>query len=578
MRKNIQLLLLLLAFLPITAFAQFAEKLESAVTMYNKLRVDKTSPTRDILKQTEACEQLLREVIGGGSPEEQATAKYFLAVLIQVRGEKYYDADIRDFSKVSSILKSVASEFDRLEPEVFPFRYKFEGKNYVVKYPDFIYTRRQFYAELAEMYYRESDVVNFDKYAQKAQNIFIEGDYFAPYLMEYFGFLLHKTNAEKNQDVQGAINYYGLMSVSNRELVNNGESGTKFIKKNIAYVLSNKVAPVGWDPNGSESLTIANNLTKSGDLDSLACVLYSQAVDKGASLGYDQQWQVLDLYHTHAFKAAGTKLSNKILASLPPTNCNDLERLAPYFGKFGDATKSAAIQKTAEKCREEARKRAEEAEKRRQRELRKASRNRVYLGAYVLRMVQRPQYIDLGGTLDIPTGNRSRLELSYMMARNDQDYMLMERLKDSGEFDSDYKNPHWDGFYAHIGYKKMERSYGSRSSAYKGFLVTYNQRNFQPALTNVVEESTGSVVAYDAPFEPKLTSYGFMFNMGSLWLGKGIGRDFYFGMGATYNTFDLNNTTWPTEQYNYTNPLLGFRKEAFWGFQVRMGMTLGLSL
>lgn len=578
MKKNTQLLLLLLAFLPMTSFAQFAEKLESAVTMYNQLRVDKTSPTRDILKQTETCEQLLREVISGGSTEEQATAKYFLAVLIQIRAEKYYDADIRDLSKVSSILKSIVSEFDRLEPEVFPFRYKYQEKNYIVKYPDFVYTRRLFYSELAEMYYRESDVVNFDKYAGKAKSIFVEGDYFAPYLMEYFGFLLHKTNAEKNQYLQSAINYYGLMPAANRELVNNGASGTTFIKKNVGYVLSNKVAPVNWDPTGSESLTIANNLTKSGDLDSLACVLYSQAVDKGASLGYDQQWQVLDLYHTHAFKAAGTKLSNKILASLPPTNCNDLERLAPYFGKFGDATKSAAIQKTAQKCREDAQKRADDAEKRRQKELRKASRNRVYLGAYVLRMVQRPQYIDLGGTLDIPTGRSSRLELSYMMARNDQDYLLMERLKDSGQFDSDYKNPHWDGFYAHIGYKKMARSYGSRSSAYQGFLVTYNQRNFQPALTNVVEESSGNVVAYDAPFEPKLTAYGFMLNVGSLWLGKGIGRDFYLGMGATYNTFDLNNSTWPTQQYNYTNPLLSSRKETFWGFQVRIGMTLGLAL
>jgi hypothetical protein len=577
MKRNTHLLLLLLAFLPMTSFAQFAEKLETAVTMYNQLRADKTALARDILKQTETCEQLLREVVSGGSTEEQATAQYFLAVLIKVRAEQYFKPEIRDWAKVSSNLKSVVSEFDRLEPEVFPFRYKYEGKNFIVKYPDFVYTRREFYSELAEMYYRESDVANFDKYAGKAQNIFVEGDYFAPYLMEYFGFFLHKTNAEKNQDLQAAIHYYGLMSVANRELVNNGESGTKFIKKNIAYVLSNKVAPVNWYPTGSESLTIANNLTKSGDLDSLAGLLYSQAINKGIVLGYDQQWQVLDLYHNNGFKTAGMTLSNKILTALPPTNCNDLERLAPYFAKFGDATKGAAIQKTAEKCRKDAQDRAEEAERRRQKELRKANRDRVYLGAYVLRMVQRPQYIDLGGTLDIPAGRNTRLEFSYLMARNDQDYMLMERLKDSGEFDSDYKNPHWDGFYAHFGYKKMERP-GSRSSAYQGVLLTYNQRNFQPTLTNVVQESTGTVVAYDAPFEPKLTAYGIMFNMGAMWFGNGVGRDFYLGMGATYNLFDRNNDTWLPEQYNFTNPLLGFRKETFISFQIRIGMTIGFAL
>ena len=585
MKKSTQPLLLLCMLLPLFGFAQYTQKLENAVTLYNGLKESstKTSGIAEFTKTADLCETLLKDVISGGSADEQATAKYFRAVLAQHRAEAYYRDNNKDLKKVLLVLNNAVSEFDRLNESAFPFRYQFGGKNFIIQYTDFIYTRRQFYAQLAEVYNRSSDDAKFEIYAQKAIDLVIPGDYFAPYLMYYFWFFNHQTSEDKVKDLQKMIEYYGDMKPESKAELNKNSSGMQFIKTNAAaYMLNGPKAAKGWDQAGSASVSVATNLQKSGDLDSLAAVFYNQSIDRGAVLAGAQAWSTLPLLVKYGYTSNGLKLANNIHKNIASTQCDELDRLAPFYTKLGDPQKGNAVAQSATKCRADADKRAAEAEqraadaeKRRQKQLRRSNRQRVYLGAYVLRIVQRPQYIDLGGTLDIPAGS-SRLEFSYMLARNDQDYLLMERLKDSGPY-SDFTNPHWDGHYAHFGYKKMERP-GRRTSAYKGFLLSYNQRNFQPAFTNVVEESTGNTVAYDASFEPKQTSYGIMFTAGSMWLGKGFGRDLYYGMGATYNQFDLNNSTWPNTQYNFTNPLLQGRKAAYWGIQLRIGMTFGLSL
>ena len=75
-----------------------------------------------------------------------------------------------------------------------------------------------------------------------------------------------------------------------------------------------------------------------------------------------------------------------------------------------------------------------------------------------------------------------------------------------------------------------------------------------------------------------MTTYGFVFNFGSMTLGKPFGVDMYMGVGPTYSIFKLNNAAYNRDDFDFSNAFLQQRKEMFWGFQIRMGMTLGLRL
>jgi hypothetical protein len=108
--------------------------------------------------------------------------------------------------------------------------------------------------------------------------------------------------------------------------------------------------------------------------------------------------------------------------------------------------------------------------------------------------------------------------------------------------------------------------------------LNYNERNFRPMISDVYDAATNLSVAFGVPFRPKQSSYGAMLNFGSMALGKGLGIDMYMGMGATYNQFDLNGGTYKRTTHTFSHPLLNGRKETFWGFQMRLGITVGLSL
>jgi hypothetical protein len=140
MKKTFLLLALYLGLSSI-AMAQTASKLETAVKKYNALRDFKVAPETklsEVLQLADESEYLLRQVITNGTEEEQKTARYFLAVLTHKRGELYFRENFLDRAKGTSILRSIETEYDRLNESEFPFRYVFDTKNYIVKYVDFV--------------------------------------------------------------------------------------------------------------------------------------------------------------------------------------------------------------------------------------------------------------------------------------------------------------------------------------------------------------------------------------------------------------------------------------------------------
>ncbi len=569
----------MLTMLHLTAMAQTEQQLENAVRVYQTITESSTKPDVDpasLLKLADNAEILLKSVLKKGTAEEKRTAKYFLAVLVHLRAEVYYNKlGNTDTGLGDQLLKSIESEFDRLGPTEFPFRYQSGGKAFVIEYTAFLQTRQRFYGELAEYYFKKTDAVNLRKYAQKVFDLQPEGYYVVTFFMHKYLYDFTVEKPGKIDQARKMIDLYAKMDATQRADMNRVNFGTVLLKSVADLFLTGKSAPVGWDKNGSASFSIAEDLHRSGDMNALAGQFYSQALDLGYGFTNAQCWDLLPLFEQAGESAGGWKFCNKILPQIGSDNCAEYERLAAYFKKFGDVNKAKAIEETANRCRAAAQKRAQEAQKRQERAAKRANRNRMYVGAYVLRIVQRPQYIDLGGVINLPIG-QSMLEFSYMKAKNDQDYLQNERLSNADNL-TDFPNPHWDGFYAHFGYKKL-KSERSASRGYSGFLLTYNERNYQPQMSAVLDKTSGVAITTDLPFTPKLTAYGVMLNFGQLWQHRPFGADFYFGLGATYNLFDLNNPAYPRADYNFSNAFLSARKETYWGFQIRMGMTLGFSL
>lgn len=574
MKKNLFLVLSLFV-LPLFCLGQTVQQLEEAIKIYNGVK--DTAKTEGISliyihQQLDQSESLLKKVLQNGTPEEIRAAKYFSALTALVRGETYYRGSKAEKDLTLPTFLSVESDFDRLGPSEFPIRYSFFGKNYKVEYSNFEYSRMKYYAELAEIY-AGVDNVKMQKFGRKSLEVNAPDSDFLQFLVYYFFEKNTKVDADRIEAAQKFIPIYNKMNAQDRKILDDQGNGLKLLKRKAEILLlpTNQ----SWDKTGELSAQKARDLLQIGNADSLACRFYDQAVSKNYSFYETEKIQVLDLYDRMGFKSAGLKFCNQLLVRQSASNCDGYDLLAKYYLKFGDNLKSKSMAQTAEKCRKDAAAAAQAEARRREKAARKANRNRAYLGLYVLRVVQRPQYIDLGGYLDLPVGDKTMMEFSFMKARNDQDYLTMERLSNKEGVD-DINNPHWDGFYGHIGFKWTKGS--RKSKTYTSMLFTYNQRDFQPQFSDVSLKNIPLPVEYQVAFEPKMTSYGVMFNSGALTLGKPFGIDMYMGLGPTYNIFKLNNDQYSRADYDFSNPFLQQRKEQFWGFQIRFGVTVGLVL
>jgi len=55
-----------------------------------------------------------------------------------------------------------------------------------------------------------------------------------------------------------------------------------------------------------------------------------------------------------------------------------------------------------------------------------------------------------------------------------------------------------------------------------------------------------------------------------------IGVDLFMSFGAAYNQFDGCNETWNNEDYIIEDAMGANRKENYWSFTMRKGMSIGL--
>ncbi len=156
------LLTLLLVVFSTSIFAQATEtekKLEEGVKRYNALR-DKlsdltpaTASTMDITffhLSASDIDPLLDYVVQFGNDQEKVTARYFkanlkyeLAFLLGMLGQN---------SEAYPVMNSIKSDIEYFSNQgVFPMRYVYEGKNYVINYTNFEGTLIEYYTGFSEV-------------------------------------------------------------------------------------------------------------------------------------------------------------------------------------------------------------------------------------------------------------------------------------------------------------------------------------------------------------------------------------------------------------------------------------------
>lgn len=572
--KNILIGLVLFLGALATASAQTpAQNLADAIRNYNSIREQNTDDKDKVAAQVilgGKTISLLENVKINGTEEERKTARYFAANLNKVLNERKNISKITSYNEFETEVLQLLPEFEYFDAAQFPLRYKMDDKSFIIQYANFAETRQNFFAQMAESYFRDADKVNTRKFALKAINSAPEAKGFVVFYVQYY---LHYSATNEGDQLAAAkttMAAYNDIHPDNLPLLDIENRGVTYTGNCIQTL---KTATLR-QTDGVTSLEVANILKKSGKFDKEAAFFYQQAYQKGGLSNLADAWEALDFLQQKEEKSIGLSVANQIEKWVSVSDCAATEKLSGYFSAFGAPAKATAFKAGAEKCYTEARKRAAEEERRRAKAARRANRNKVYVGTYILRLAQRPQYMDYGLALNIPTGERTYWELSYMKARNDQDYLLMERVKGSSDV-NDLDNPHWDGFYAHIA---MKKKYNSSKTQYVGFLLNYNERNFQPQISDIYDRTTNLIKAANVSFEPKLTAYGLMLNLGHLSTQKTLGIDMYYGIGASYNQFDLQSPNYTRESDLFSNLFLEKRKEQFWGFQVRIGLTVGLNL
>ncbi len=596
--KRILLIFLLVLPFQKTLFSQNAEQdLQNAVQIYNALQEyitplnEASQITPDVLnsvkKRVKEGITLLDQVINNGTAEQIKTARYFKVnfrykqgFVLGTKGDE--TASFRELDNIRTEFESYS------DASKFPLRYKFNDKNYVIKYEDFTPTLSQFYTSVAELAGSLNKSELQYEYAKKTYN-FPNIDKWYKYIAitQIIDYLTDKKlyDTELAQYALQQIKMYiNDLDEKERETLKNINFPTPLSSGNsIKSVLDQK-------PDFANSANIcgeaATLLEKTDNRNDLIVVQFYETAVKGdkylnEALNFARNRRdgknIVSPFPTNStrFKALGVNVLDKNVAKTSESNCDDLKKFADDYKGFGEETKSQSLMTKYNNCVNEKAKETErraQAEKkeneRREKERRKANREaHVYVGAYLLPLLSKP--IDLGGVVNFGAKN-FLVELSYLNITEKKENYFDLAVRDV----KDVQEHKWDGYFAHVALKFANRKNSSRKGKfYTGPLFGYNQRTFVLFQSQTTNTTTNRVT--NELFAPTSKQYIGMLNMGLLGL-SGIGFDMYMGIGAAYTQFDGGNpNVWNKDNYKIEDRMLANRKPTYYSFTMRMGVTLG---
>lgn len=575
------MLLLAGLLLPLANFAQTSvEDLQNAVEIYNAMTTyaDGLSPkdltsaqVADVKNRMDKGLPMLERVIKNGNSEQIKTARYFKTVfqnkyafVLGMKGENYQCYDV---------YKNIEREMFAYSEADFPLRYSFFDKNFIINWKDFAATQAEFITSFGEVSFnigKLEDAANTTRRALKHPNLNVWLRYIAINKMldiqkKRPG--LVPENEMLDLAVQSVKSYAEQPDDNKKTIADNNypkaKRGSEILlddarKKNSREAASRcaEVVPVlirlgDYDSQALSMLEICYKNNLPGDL------AFAEMAENQARKSLTSDRSRADF--------VGVGACDRIAALVSLSDCDALQKLADRYQFWSRADKAKAQRSLAERCladRQTAAKKAARAAK-------KANSNfNFYAGIYPLPLLATNAKRDYGGVINF-AGSKRSLEFSYLKINRKKENIFDLWIREVDDADQDNLS-RWDGFYAHIHPKFFE----SRHGGYWGFLLGMAQKNFDAMTVAATNDQTLQVTS--ATFEPSVRQYIGMFSVGAMVLKKGFGADVFWSFGANYSQFDAG-TTLDREAYTIDNPLLENRKDSYFGFIMRMGMTIGLN-
>lgn len=587
--KKIALFMIL--SIPLSIFAQSAkENLENGVEIYNSIK-DYTKGFNDsnvtsenaaeVKKRAEKTIKLLDKVKSDGNDDQMKAARYFKMNAQYKLAFTYGQA--KNNSTCLKLLKEIEPEMNSFTESSFPIRYAYFDKNFKIEYEkNFAFIQGEFYSVIADMYVIAGERMKALEYYRKSIN-----SSNTPVWNKFVAYTKLVADKEKNKEYDrdmlnyslGMMEQFDILEDENKRLCierkyetyYNGalafekalKVSAKFSERgDMSLRAARTVAKYTTEQNEALSNRITDNLKNAQNWfkDAIENGKEDKAIlTEGLAFAKEKQGKDSDLG-----KFIVDKLADKVTAS----DCDGFKKVGEEYAFFGLTQKADTMNKKASKCQKdkenevarqaEERRKEEEAMRRRQYKLDHPFN--VFIAFDLTPLLQSTK--NLGGHVDFRF-KKSALSFGYTQFAEKKDL--------------NSKNVKWEGYKAFAAIKYFQNKY---SGMYSGFHLGYADKIFIPIETDVTTTGT-TPITKRMTLTPLDKQYEAMLLFGAQWLGRGLGADFYFGIGGSYNqlsykeqpTLDFEKTTFAGSEFYEARQ----KKESF-NVKMRLGMTIGLNL
>jgi hypothetical protein len=559
----------LLAFFSTTIFAQktAVAQLEKGISVYSRVKdiadsYKSDEPIAIIPDSLEALVQRgianLNAVLATPSADSlypiakylQTTMLFNYAGIFLVKGDK---------TKAIAALQALEKPMQEISALSYPLAFEGDTRAMTVQWSDFAPELLHYQIEMGNYYRQENQQDTALAYMRKARDL---GDWDTDLLAANASGILDIKEARSELDdemLEAALvlmTQYGDMDQAARKAANLPDDTPARCAKAVEQILDATPELSG----GGEVWARTYRLLVNAQLNQRAL----QFAEKALGTEYvDREFllSVFPLAKTEKRPELAKKVLNQYADLVGAGECDNLTVLADKYKDINEDLKAQQYRDKASKC-----------VKAREREIKVAGRDGgFYIGTYLLPLIR----TDWGAVAAIQT-RRHIFEFSYQQLtdRRDRLYDLRFRGVD-GAADQKVR---WDGYYAHFAANKLSGKKGARR--YKGILLGYNQRDYQPMTVANISDENGMAVN-DAPvtFRPTERRYIFMLNWGAHSYGRYLASDFYLGYGLSWNEFSRGNDNYDSKDYDYRdNALLNGRRGGRISLLLRIGVTIGLQI
>lgn len=556
------------------------ENLEKAVEIYNASRTyqdqlnPKTISDEEVGVVKSRMDQgiaLLEKVLREGNSDQIKVARYFktnfLYTYFYTLGMKGRNAEAFELNK------QFEADITRYSATDFPMSYDYFEKKYSIKWENFAHTQAEYYTGFAEICYNLGKLQDAVRIARIALN--------HPEVSPYLKYI----SANKILDAQAKDNK--LITESERldfqlqsmQLYDIQEEANKQVIKDNNYPTTKR---------GASALVAAMQTDNSPAMQTrcasaaILAAKYENSREYAFKLFdycYKNKYAASDDFHNAALQLAKTSFSTgtpetranaqtigdaaltALVAKVSSSDCEKFRQYAADYQAIGLASKGQSLEQRALTCikaREEAARKAAAAQRK---QARRANRNfNMYLGVDVIPLLTSVEKMDFGGHVDF-RGRKVAHSFGYSMVNLRKDYNS-NRTK-------------WDGNRYFYSFKIFTKD--GDEQAYSGLYFGYSDKTFENLLSITATSEDGSDIR-TLDITPVDKQYELMWNSGMQALGKHIGVDVWFGIGASYNQLSFKELN-PVDGYTFTgNEFFDNRKDLeSINLKMRMGLSIGLN-